>query len=82
MKQRLGTTCADHGSSTCQWIQEMYGISNSTLYANNPQINGDCSNIYVGEVLCVDTAAYSYPAYNTTLYEVSCFSRMGRASGG
>lgn len=49
----------------------MYGISNETLYANNPQIDADCENIYVGEVLCVDTDAFSYPAYNESLYNVS-----------
>lgn len=49
----------------------MYGISNETLYANNPQIDAECENIYVGEVLCVDTDAFSYPSYNETLYNVS-----------
>jgi hypothetical protein len=53
----------------------MYGMDNSTLYSNNPQINGDCSNIYIGEVLCVDTVAYSYPAYNSSLYDVSAAQR-------
>ena len=56
--------------STCDWIESMYGISNSTLMFNNPQINDNCDNIYVGEVLCVDTAAYTYPDVNATLYEV------------
>ena len=45
-------------------------MSNSTLYSNNPQINPDCSNIYVGEVLCVDTNTFAYPEYNQTLYDV------------
>jgi hypothetical protein len=49
----------------------MYGMDNTTLYSNNPQINVDCSNIYIGEVLCVDTEAFSYPEYNATLYDVS-----------
>lgn len=57
----------------------MYGISNETLYANNPQIDADCENIYVGEVLCVDTDAFSYPSYNETLYNVSF--RIGRVTG-
>lgn len=56
---------------TCDWIQQQYGIANETLYANNPQINADCTNIYIGEVLCVDTKAFTYPAYNATLFEVS-----------
>ena len=28
------------------------GIDIPTLYVNNPQINDDCTNIYVGQVLC------------------------------
>jgi hypothetical protein len=49
----------------------MYGMSNDTLYNNNPQIDSDCTNIYIGEVLCVDTTAYDYPEFNSTLYQVS-----------
>lgn len=48
----------------------MYGISNETLWSNNPQIDATCSNIYIGEVLCVDTASYTYPSVDTGLYEV------------
>jgi hypothetical protein len=46
--------------STCDLISSTYGLTNTTLYLNNPQINNDCSNIYVGEVLCVDTTIYPY----------------------
>ncbi|GFZ42761.1 hypothetical protein JCM24511_00479 [Saitozyma sp. JCM 24511] len=63
-------------NDTCAWIEEMYGMDNSTLYSNNPQINGDCSNIYIGEVLCVDTVAYSYPAYNSSLYDSLSYSYL------
>jgi hypothetical protein len=31
-------------------ISAAAGINNTILYANNPQINEDCSNIYIGEV--------------------------------
>jgi len=37
---------------TCLGIQEAWGINSTILYANNPQINEECDNIYVGEVLC------------------------------
>ena len=57
--------------STCDWIQETYGITNPTLVANNPQIDAKCENIYVGEVLCVDTDDYVYPEVNQTIYDVS-----------
>jgi len=48
-------------NDTCDWIQQTYGITNPTLVANNPQIDAKCENIYVGEVLCVDTDDYVYP---------------------
>lgn len=56
---------------TCGWIEEMYGMDSTTLYNNNPQINEECTNIYIGEVLCVDTTSFSYPAWNSTAVEVS-----------
>ena len=49
----------------------MYGMSNATMYANNPQIDPECGNIYIGEVLCVDTDTFNYPSYNESLYDVS-----------
>ncbi|EIW69077.1 hypothetical protein TREMEDRAFT_57084 [Tremella mesenterica DSM 1558] len=55
---------------TCDGLIGTYGMSNDTLYSNNPQIDAPCDNIYVGEVLCVDTNAFSYPTYNDTLYQV------------
>lgn len=45
-------------------------MDNATLYANNPQIDAECSNIYIGEVICVDTVSYEYPVYNSTFYDV------------
>ncbi|CAD6564930.1 MAG: hypothetical protein TREMPRED_000404 [Tremellales sp. Tagirdzhanova-0007] len=63
-------------NDTCAWIEEMYGMSNSTLYSNNPQINPDCSNIYVGEVLCVDTNTFAYPEYNQTLYDTLAYTYL------
>lgn len=47
-------------NDTCISISSTYGLSNTTLYLNNPQINSACSNIYIGEVLCVDTTVYPY----------------------
>jgi len=37
----------------CESVQNKAGINSTLLYQNNPQVNADCSNIYVGEVLCV-----------------------------
>ncbi|WVO18003.1 hypothetical protein L204_105701 [Cryptococcus depauperatus] len=63
-------------NDTCNWVQQMYGISNETLWANNPQIDATCDNIYVGEVLCVDTMSFHYPAYNQTLYDAVAWSYL------
>lgn len=56
---------------TCDWIDEQYGMGLETLYSNNPQINDECTNVYVGEALCVDTKKFEYPPYNATAFEVS-----------
>lgn len=61
-------------NDSCGGIQSIYGISNETLWANNPQIDRECSNIYVNEVLCVDTNTYSYPTYNATTYETMAYT--------
>jgi len=63
-------------NDTCQWIEEMYGVSNATLVANNPQIDEECSNIYVGEVLCVDTDTFTYPEYNATQYQIAAYTYL------
>ncbi|PPQ76725.1 hypothetical protein CVT26_004433 [Gymnopilus dilepis] len=43
----------------CPDIATAAGISLADLLANNPNINADCSNIYIGEVLCVAPVASS-----------------------
>lgn len=54
-----GEDCTDtyvvQDCDTCEDISTKTGVPLDTLYANNPQIDDDCSNIYVGEVLCVST---------------------------
>ncbi|KAJ1305113.1 hypothetical protein OPQ81_000150 [Rhizoctonia solani] len=45
---------------TCDKIMYASGINATMLYANNPQIDAYCSNIYIGEVLCV-AGSYAAP---------------------
>jgi len=40
-------------NDTCGAIAESFGMNSTMLMNNNPNINDECSNIYVGEVLCV-----------------------------
>ncbi|PPQ78502.1 hypothetical protein CVT25_011842 [Psilocybe cyanescens] len=41
---------------TCASIALQAGISTATVLANNPNVNADCSNIGIDEVLCVAPA--------------------------
>ncbi|KAI0682386.1 hypothetical protein BC835DRAFT_893160 [Cytidiella melzeri] len=57
----LGTEGADcqttyivQAGDTCEAVQSNHNINSTILYANNPQINAGCDNIYIGEVLCVE----------------------------
>jgi len=63
-------------NDTCEWIQSIYGINNATFLANNPQFPaGNCDdNLYVGEVVCVATDAFNYPAVNQTTYQSLAWS--------
>ncbi|KAJ8456962.1 hypothetical protein ONZ45_g18509 [Pleurotus djamor] len=47
------TTYVVKPDDTCSQIAAAHGINSTILYGNNPQINDGCTNIYVGEVLCV-----------------------------
>jgi len=38
---------------TCDKIATTFGMNTTILYENNPQIDTQCHNIYIGEVLCV-----------------------------
>ena len=44
------TTHVVVANDTCDIISSAAGINNTMLTMNNPQINADCSDIYIGEV--------------------------------
>lgn len=46
------TTYVVQPGDFCDGLLSNFGINGTILYANNPQINSDCSNLYTGEVLC------------------------------
>ncbi|KAI6023406.1 hypothetical protein EDC04DRAFT_2869562 [Pisolithus marmoratus] len=56
------TTYVVQLGDTCDDISAAYGVNTTILYMNNPQINEDCSNIYVGEVLCTACTVEVPPA--------------------
>jgi len=50
------TTYTVVSGDTCDGVASSHGLNTTILYLNNPQINEVCSNIYVGEVLCVSNS--------------------------
>ncbi|KAF9218595.1 hypothetical protein BS17DRAFT_741937 [Gyrodon lividus] len=60
--QDCSTTYVVEKDDTCDDISGAYGVNTTILYMNNPQINEDCSNIYVGEVLCTAGTVQVPPA--------------------
>ncbi|KAF9235934.1 hypothetical protein BU15DRAFT_77435 [Melanogaster broomeanus] len=55
------TTYVVQLDDTCDGISSMAGVNSTILYMNNPQINEDCTNIYVGEVLCTASSVQVPP---------------------
>jgi len=51
--QDCTTTYVVKANDTCELITSAYSVNSTILYGNNPQINADCTNIYIGELLCV-----------------------------
>jgi LysM repeat protein len=56
------TTYVVQPDDSCDLISSKHGINSTILYFNNPQINEACTNIYVGEVLCVSKTVQVPPA--------------------
>jgi len=65
--QDCSTTYIVQAQDTCDSITGSYNINATMLYGNNPQINSDCTNIYVGEVLCVASNIAAPPAGSATV---------------
>lgn len=46
---------------TCSAVVAKAGINMTMFISNNPQINADCTNMYIGEVMCVANFANAPP---------------------
>ena len=55
------TTYVVQPNDDCDLITGMAGINDTILYLNNPQINSDCTNIYIGEVRNV--SLFVFPSF-------------------
>ncbi|KAG6376602.1 hypothetical protein JVT61DRAFT_1584 [Boletus reticuloceps] len=47
------TTYVVQPDDTCDDISYAYNINETIFYDNNPQLNADCTNLYIGEVVCM-----------------------------
>jgi len=56
------TTYVVKKDDTCDLITSATSIDSTLLWANNPQIDSGCSNLYIGEVLCVAKSVIVPPA--------------------
>ncbi|THU82796.1 hypothetical protein K435DRAFT_784490 [Dendrothele bispora CBS 962.96] len=54
------TTTVIQPGDGCDTITAAAGIPLSTLLHNNPNVNADCTNIGIGEVLCTSGGLFNY----------------------
>lgn len=47
------TTHVVQANDSCDLVTGTYNINATLLHTNNPQVDADCTNLYIGEVLCV-----------------------------
>jgi len=67
VNEDCSTTYVVRADDTCYDIATNHGSNMTILYQNNPQIDQDCSNIYVGEVLCVANQVQVPPQPNVSV---------------
>ncbi|KAI9570925.1 hypothetical protein HD554DRAFT_2203705 [Boletus coccyginus] len=53
--QDCSTTRVVKLGDTCDGITYASGVNETIFYLNNPQLNEDCTNLYVGEVVCTSS---------------------------
>jgi LysM repeat protein len=53
---------------TCSKIWDNHGVNSTILYANNPQIDEECSNVYLGEVLCIGDSVRAPPVPSVPIH--------------
>ncbi|KAF9462510.1 hypothetical protein BDZ94DRAFT_720549 [Collybia nuda] len=56
------TTYTVVADDSCEMIADNHRVNTTILHLNNPQIDQDCSNVYIGEVLCVGDKVQVPPA--------------------
>ncbi|KAL0960269.1 hypothetical protein HGRIS_011897 [Hohenbuehelia grisea] len=61
-KEDCAKTYVVKQDDTCEQIASTHAVNTTILALNNPQIDEQCSNIYIGEVLCVSELVQVPPA--------------------
>jgi LysM repeat protein len=61
------TTYVVQLGDTCDEVAAAWGLNTTIFYLNNPQLNSDCTNLYIGEVVCTSPDVLVPPAPSGTL---------------
>ncbi|KAJ7866802.1 RlpA-like double-psi beta-barrel-protein domain-containing protein-containing protein [Mycena olivaceomarginata] len=62
VKRDCAQTYTVVSGDVCSAIESRFGVSDAQLHALNPAINAGCTNLQIGQVLCVSGASYYNPA--------------------
>ncbi|KAJ7616081.1 hypothetical protein FB45DRAFT_841722 [Roridomyces roridus] len=54
-----GNTYTVVSGDTCSALESRLGVSDSTIHSLNPSINSGCTNLQIGQVLCIGSASSS-----------------------
>ncbi|THH17969.1 hypothetical protein EUX98_g9033 [Antrodiella citrinella] len=55
--QDCTTTYVVQGGDTCEGVYTAHGVNATLFQHNNPQLDSQCDNLYIGEVVCVSNGA-------------------------
>ncbi|KAF7342601.1 hypothetical protein MSAN_02016800 [Mycena sanguinolenta] len=70
-RQGCAQTYTVVSGDTCAAIESRTGVSDAQLHSLNPSINGGCTNLQIGQVLCLSSGGGSPPSGGcTTTYTV------------
>ncbi|KAF7372502.1 hypothetical protein MVEN_00112100 [Mycena venus] len=61
-RQGCAQTYTVASGDTCAAIESRAGVSDAQLHALNPSINGGCTNLQIGQVLCLSSGGGSPPS--------------------
>ncbi|KAF7313091.1 hypothetical protein MKEN_00994900 [Mycena kentingensis (nom. inval.)] len=69
-RQSCSSTYSVVSGDTCSAIEGRFGVSDATLHALNPSINSGCTNLQIGQVLCLSSSGGGSPSGCGSTYTV------------